>query len=41
MPLMTIRGLEKRYAGKQALCGVDLQMEPGQIIGLLGPNTAG
>ena len=33
--------LEKRYAGKQALCGVDLQMEPGQIIGLLGPNTAG
>jgi len=41
MTLLTIKGLEKRYPGKQALCGVDMQIESGRIIGLLGPNTSG
>ena len=37
-----IRGLEKTYAGgKQALCGIDLQVPRGSIFGLLGPNGAG
>jgi len=41
MTLLTIRGLEKSYPGKKALHGVDLTLESGKIIGLLGPNTAG
>lgn len=41
MKLLTIKGLEKSYAGKQALCGVDMEIESGKIIGLLGPNTSG
>lgn len=41
MRLLTINGLEKRYSGVQALNGVDMVIESGQIIGLLGPNTAG
>ena len=37
-----IKGLEKTYAnGKQALCGIDLQVPRGSIFGLLGPNGAG
>ena len=34
-------GLEKRYGDKLALGGVDLRVEPGELIGLLGPNGAG
>ena len=34
-------GLEKRYGDKVALGGVDLRVEPGELIGLLGPNGAG
>jgi ABC-2 type transport system ATP-binding protein len=34
-------GLEKRYGEKIALGGVDLRVEPGELIGLLGPNGAG
>lgn len=41
MALMTIKGLEKRYPGLKALNGVDIEIEAGQIIGLLGPNTSG
>lgn len=41
MDLLKINGLHKRYAGKQALDGVDLTLAPGKIIGLLGPNGAG
>ena len=35
------QGLEKRYGDKLALGGVDLRVEPGELIGLLGPNGAG
>jgi ABC-2 type transport system ATP-binding protein len=35
------RGLEKRYGQTVALGGVDLAVEPGQLVGLLGPNGAG
>ena len=33
--------LEKRYGATVALGGVDLVVEPGELLGLLGPNGAG
>ena len=35
------RGVSKRYADRDALGGVDLVAEAGQLHGLLGPNGAG
>ncbi len=34
-------GLRKSFGDVQALCGVDLRVEPGTVLGLLGPNGAG
>ena len=39
--LMTCRGLTKRFGKKEALSGVDLELEAGRIVGLLGPNGSG
>jgi ABC-2 type transport system ATP-binding protein len=33
--------LRKSYGDVQALCGVDLRVEAGSVLGLLGPNGAG
>jgi ABC-2 type transport system ATP-binding protein len=35
------RGVSKRYGNRDALSGVDLIAQPGQLHGLLGPNGAG
>lgn len=35
------RGLVKRYGTFQALAGVDLRVEAGEVCGFLGPNGAG
>ena len=35
------RGISKHYADVVALDGVDLDVEPGQVHGLVGPNGAG
>jgi ABC-2 type transport system ATP-binding protein len=35
------RELSKRYGATTALAGVDLHVEPGELVGLLGPNGAG
>ena len=40
-PLLAARGLRKRYGDREVLCGVDLHVEPGEVVGLLGPNGAG
>jgi ABC-2 type transport system ATP-binding protein len=34
-------GLRKSYGDLEALCGVDLRVETGTVLGLLGPNGAG
>jgi ABC-2 type transport system ATP-binding protein len=39
--IVTVRGLAKRYDGTLALAGLDLDVERGEIFGLVGPNGAG
>ena len=39
--LLNCTGLSKAYGKKRALDHVDLHLEPGKIIGLLGPNGSG
>ena len=34
-------GLEKAYRGRTVVRGIDVHVEPGEIVGLLGPNGAG
>ena len=40
-PTIEAQGLEKRYGKTQALDGLDLIAEPGQVLAVLGPNGAG
>lgn len=40
-PLLRATGIAKRFGGFQALAGIDLQVEPGEIVGLIGPNGSG
>jgi len=39
--IVTVRGLTKRYDGTLALGGLDLDVDEGEIFGLVGPNGAG
>ena len=40
-PILECRNLSKRYGSVQALDWVNLSIEPGKIVGLLGPNGSG
>ena len=40
-PILKSDGIEKKFLGCHALQGVDMSIEPGQIVGLLGPNASG
>ncbi len=40
-PILECNGLSKRYGTKEALKNINLIIQPGQIIGLLGPNGSG
>ena len=40
-PAILAKGLTKFYGSFQALHGVDLRVERGEIFGFLGPNGAG
>lgn len=39
--MIRAEGLVKRYGGKEAVRGVDLEVEKGTLYGFLGPNGAG
>jgi ABC-2 type transport system ATP-binding protein len=40
-PILSARGLTKRYGRTVAVDSIDLEIPPGRIVGLVGPNGAG
>jgi ABC-2 type transport system ATP-binding protein len=40
-PVISVRGLVKRYGELSAVAGIDLEVNPGEIFAFLGPNGAG
>ncbi|MFA9445544.1 ABC transporter ATP-binding protein [Egicoccus sp. AB-alg6-2] len=40
-PVIEFHGVRKRYGELEALAGVDLVVEPGELVAVLGPNGAG
>jgi len=40
-PLLACRGLTRRFGGVVALDGLDLTVQPGSVLGLIGPNGSG
>jgi ABC-2 type transport system ATP-binding protein len=40
-PAIEVRGLRKRFGTKEAVAGIDLEIEAGSLAGLVGPNGAG
>ncbi len=41
MALLELRGVEKHFGAIEALRGVDLHLNPGEVLGLMGDNGAG
>jgi ABC-2 type transport system ATP-binding protein len=39
--VITVRGLRKRYGDMEAVAGIDLEIQKGEIFAFLGPNGAG
>jgi D-xylose transport system ATP-binding protein len=40
-PLLSLRGVKKRFGAVQALDGVDFEVNAGEVVGLVGDNGAG
>jgi simple sugar transport system ATP-binding protein len=41
MPVLELKGIAKRFGAIHALSGVDLSLENGEVMGLMGDNGAG
>jgi ABC-2 type transport system ATP-binding protein len=40
-PVLSVSGLRKVFGGLEAVAGVQFEVGPGEIVGLVGPNGAG
>ena len=40
-PVISISGLRKSYGDAEAVRGIDLEVQPGEVFAFLGPNGAG
>jgi branched-chain amino acid transport system ATP-binding protein len=40
-PVLTAEGIDVSFGGVHALSGVDVDVRPGEIVGIIGPNGAG
>ena len=40
MPVLELRNISKNFGAIRALNGVDLSLEPGEVLGLMGDNGA-
>jgi Fe-S cluster assembly ATP-binding protein len=40
-PLLSIKGLHVRVAGREVLKGIDLELMPGEVHAIMGPNGSG
>ena len=40
-PVVSVRGLVKRYGSHEVVAGIDLEVRRGEILAFLGPNGAG
>ncbi len=40
-PLLAMGGIEKRFSGVAALSSASLEVEPGEVMALIGQNGAG
>jgi ABC-2 type transport system ATP-binding protein len=40
-PVISLENVYKSYGDKMVLRGINLHIQPGQVIGYIGPNGAG
>ncbi len=40
-PLLELRGITKTFGGLTSIDGLDLHVDPGEILSVIGPNGAG
>jgi polar amino acid transport system ATP-binding protein len=40
-PLISVRGLNRRYGAVHALVDVDLDVQPGEVVSIIGPSGSG
>jgi polar amino acid transport system permease protein len=40
-PFVTVRGVRKAYAAREVLCGVDLDVQPHEVLAIIGPSGSG